>query len=144
MAAQSLGMVMKICGLDYGRKRIGIAVSDEMGIIAHPLPSYQRLSTAKDLAFFASLVKKEEIGAIVVGLPLNMDNSLGEMAQEVLEFCGVLRSELSLPVYTHDERLTSIEAERILAQANVSRQQRKCLRDGLSAVIILQGYLNLL
>lgn len=133
---------MKICGLDYGRKRIGIAVSDEMEIIAHPFPLYQRISAAKDLTFFASLVKQEKIGAIVVGLPLNMDNSLGEMAQEVLKFCAVLRSKLSLPVYTYDERLTTIEAERVLSQANVTQQQRKRLRDGLSAVIILQGYLN--
>ncbi|MCI2424707.1 Holliday junction resolvase RuvX [Candidatus Acetothermia bacterium] len=134
---------MKICGLDYGRKRIGIAVSDEMEIIAYPLPSYQRVSAVKDLAFFASLVAKEEIRAIVVGFPLNMDNSIGEMAQEVLNFCALLRSELLLPVYTYDERWTSIEAARVLTQANITQQQRKDLRDSLSAVIILQGYLNL-
>jgi len=135
-------MTMKICGLDYGRKRIGIAVSDELQIIAHPFSVYQRISAAKDIAFFAALVKEEEIGEIVVGLPRNMDNSLGEMSLEVMKFCDILRLKLSLPVYTYDERLTSIEAERVLSQSNISQRRRKEMRDGLSAVLILQGHLN--
>ncbi|MCK4357012.1 Holliday junction resolvase RuvX [Candidatus Bipolaricaulota bacterium] len=133
---------MRILGIDYGHKRLGLALSDEDAILATPLPVRVRTTIADDLSFLAQLARKREIAKIVLGLPLNMDGSSGEMAGDVIAFATALREESSLPVVTFDERLTSIEAERVLVQANLSRKRRKGLRDSLSAVLILQGYLE--
>jgi len=133
---------MRILGIDYGHKRLGLALSDEGKTLASPLPVYQRRSTDQDLAFLASLVREKNVGQIVVGLPRNMNGSIGEMAQEVLIFVGALKEKIDLPVDTFDERLSSAEAERVLIQADLSRRRRKTLKDSLAAVLILQGYLE--
>ena len=133
---------MRILGIDYGHKRLGLALSDEGETLASPLPVYQRRDTGQDLAFLAALVHEKNVGQIVVGLPRNMDGSLGEMAKQVLAFVDALKEKVSLPVDTFDERLTTTEAERVLIQANLSRKRRKTLRDSLAAVLILQGYLE--
>ncbi|MEA1870795.1 MAG: Holliday junction resolvase RuvX [Candidatus Bipolaricaulota bacterium] len=133
---------MRTLGIDYGRRRLGLAISDEGGILASPLPVYERQGEKKDLTFLSNLASEREAGRIVLGLPLNMDGSSGEMADEVVAFAEALREESGLPVVTFDERLTSVEAERVLVQANLSRKRRKGLRDSLSAVLILQGYLE--
>jgi len=133
---------MRILGIDYGHKRLGLALSDEGETLASPLPVYQRRDTKEDHAFLAQLVEEKEVRQIVVGLPRNMDGSLGEMAQEVLAFVETLKKKTHLPIDTFDERLTSAEAERVLIQANLSRKRRKTLRDSLAAVLILQGYLE--
>jgi putative Holliday junction resolvase len=133
---------MRILGIDYGRRRLGLAISDEGGILASPLPVYERRGEKEDLTFLSSLASERKAGQIVFGLPLNMDGSSGEMVDEVIAFAAALREESGLPVVTFDERLTSVEAERVLVQANLSRKRRKGLRDSLSAVLILQGYLE--
>ena len=133
---------MRTLGIDYGRKRLGLALSDEDGILASPLSVYQRRDIDRDLAFLADLVVEKGVRRIILGLPRNMDGSLGEMAQEVLAFVAVLKEKTDLPVDTFDERLTSAEAERVLIQADLSRRRRKNLRDSLAAVLILQGYLE--
>ena len=133
---------MRILGIDYGHKRLGLALSDEGETLASPLPVYQRRDTKEDHAFLAQLVEEKEVGQIVVGLPRNMDGSLGEMAKEVLTFVETLKKKTHLPIDTFDERLSSAEAERVLIQANLSRKRRKTLRDSLAAVLILQGYLE--
>ena len=133
---------MRILGIDYGRRRLGIAISDEGGILASPLPAYERRGKKEDLTFLSNLASERKAGRIVLGLPLNMDGSSGEMAGEVAAFVEALHKEGGLPVLTFDERLTSVEAERVLVQANLSRKRRKGLRDSLSAVLILQGYLE--
>jgi putative Holliday junction resolvase len=133
---------MRILGIDYGRRRLGLAISDEGGILASPLSVYERRGEEEDLIFLSNLVLERRAGRIVLGLPLNMDGSSGEMADEVIAFAAALREESGLSVVTFDERLTSIEAERVLVQANLSRKRRKGLRDSLSAVLILQGYLE--
>ena len=133
---------MRALGIDYGRRRLGLAISDEGGILASPLPVYERRGEKEDLTFLSNLISERKAGRIVLGLPLNMDGSSGEMADEVIAFAAALREESGLPVLTFDERLTSIEAERVLVQANLSRKRRKGLRDSLSAVLILQGYLE--
>ncbi len=133
---------MRALGIDYGRRRLGLAISDEGGILASPLPVYERRGEKEDLTFLSNLISERKAGRIVLGLPLNMDGSSGEMADEVIAFAAALREESGLPVFTFDERLTSIEAERVLVQANLSRKRRKGLRDSLSAVLILQGYLE--
>ena len=134
---------MRVLGIDYGRRRIGLALSDEAGILASPLPTYVRSRSMKrDMAALTSLVSRYAVSSIVVGLPLNMDGSRGEMAEEVEAFADRIRQVTGLPVESFDERLTSSEAERVLLEANTSRRRRKELRDGLSAVLILQGHLD--
>ena len=133
---------MRILGIDYGHKRLGLALSDEGETLASPLAVYQRRDLDRDLAFLAQLVEEKEAGQIVVGLPRNMDGSLGEMVQEVLAFVDALKEKTDLPIDTFDERLSTAEAERVLIQADLSRKRRKTLKDSLAAVLILQGYLE--
>lgn len=133
---------MRILGIDYGRRRLGLALSDEDEILASPLPFLERCRIDHDLTSLSALIAEKNVERIVLGLPLNMDGSCGEMTNEVLSFAAALRERTRLPVETFDERLTSVEAERVLVQANLSRKRRKGLRDSLSAVLILQGYLQ--
>jgi len=133
---------MRILGIDYGKKRLGLALSDEGKTLASPLSVYQRRDLDRDLAFLTHLVEEKDVGRVVVGLPRNMDGTLGEMAQEVLAFVDALKGKIDLSVDTFDERLSTAEAERVLIQANLSRKRRKTLCDSLAAVLILQGYLE--
>ncbi len=134
---------MRVLGIDYGRRRIGLAVSDEEGILASPFPTYVRgRSEKRDITALTSLIDKHRVTAVVVGLPFNMDGSRGEMAREAEEFADRIRQETELPVHLFDERLTSSEAERVLLEADLPRRRRKELRDSLSAVLILQGHLD--
>ena len=134
---------MRILGIDYGRRRIGLAVSDEAGFLARPLDPYLRTrSLRKDLEYLFRLARELEVGTIVVGLPLNMDGSKGEMALEVEDFASQLQELSKIAIIVSDERLTSVEAERVLLEGNVKRKDRKQLRDGLAATLILQGYLD--
>jgi len=133
---------MRILGIDYGRKRIGFAISDPDGILASPLPIWTRTDIGSDVEHVAQLVHENGVERIVVGLPLNMDGSAGEMVDEVAVFAERLRTRGKIPVVTFDERLTTAEAERVLVQANLSRKKRKGVRDSLAAVLILQGYLE--
>jgi len=133
---------MRTLGIDYGRRRLGLALSDVEGILASPLLVRRRLRLDQDLAFLADLTREHAVREVVVGLPRNMDGSLGEMAQEVLDFARALRERIAVPIVPFDERLTSSEAERVLVEANLSRERRRTVRDSLAAVLILQGYLN--
>jgi len=133
---------MKILGLDLGTKRIGIAISDESETLASGRGFYERRSTDLDLNYFKELIDDEVIGLIVLGLPQNMDGSLGPKAQESLAFKSQLESITDVPIELFDERLTTHEAERVLIEANVSRKKRKGVVDQQAAVLILQGYLD--
>jgi len=134
---------MRHLGIDYGRRRIGLALSDEGGVLASPLPCYVRSwSETRDVRALKRQITRLGAKAVVVGLPLNLDGSHGEMAREAAAFAGRLRDETGLPVELFDERLTSREANRVLLEANLSRRRRKELRDSLSAVLILQGHLD--
>lgn len=134
---------MRVLGIDYGRRRFGLALSDEDGVIAHALPPHQRLrSLSEDLRSIGEVVKLHQVEQIAIGLPINMDGSEGEMAREVLAFAGHLATATKLPVTPVDERLTTSEAERVLIEANLSRRKRKGLRDSLAAVLILQCHLD--
>jgi len=142
-ARMALERKMRLLGIDYGRKRLGLALSDEGGILASPLPARIRSrSETDDIAFLKDLTRERGVERIVVGLPLNMDGSSGEMAEEALRFAALLEGEIGIPVATIDERLTSVEADRVLIEGGFSRQRRKGLRDSLAAVLILQAYLD--
>jgi putative Holliday junction resolvase len=132
----------RILGIDLGEKRIGLALSDELKSLASPLTVYARVDDQTDLDFFQNLVSENAISEIVLGLPTNMDGSLGPKAQQAREFKTQLETRLKIPVHLFDERLTTVEAERVLIEAGMRREKRKETRDKLAAVLILQGYLN--
>jgi len=132
----------RVLGIDFGEKRLGLALSDESRTLASPLTVYERKDIQSDLRFLSDLIARYQITEIVLGLPINMDSSLGSKAQQALEFKRALEESLKLPVHTFDERLTTAEAERALLEANMSRRKRKAKRDALAAVLILQGYLQ--
>jgi len=132
----------RVLCLDLGEKRIGIALSDTERMLATGRGVYQRQSLDEDLQYLEKLVKEEGISQIVLGLPRNMDGSLGERAQKTIQFKKLLEEKLQLPVVLFDERLTTEEAEQVLLSADVSRKKRKKVIDQLAAVIILQRYLD--
>lgn len=134
---------MRILGIDYGRKRLGLALSDEGAVLASPYPVYSRgYSKKRDLDHLVSLAREHHVKRIVVGLPLNMNGTAGDMVEEVHRFAAEVEQRTGCPVDLFDERLTTSEAERVLVQADVSRKKRKQIRDSLAAVLILQGYLD--
>jgi putative Holliday junction resolvase len=135
-------MLMRTMGLDIGTRNIGIAMSDELGITAQGLKTLRRKSTEEDLREIAAIVGQFEIDKIVVGLPKNMNGTLGEQAEIVLEWTKVLTDKIQLPVVTWDERLSTVGASKVLLQADLSRRKRKKVIDKLAAVLILQGYLD--
>lgn len=135
---------MRILGLDYGSKIIGLAVSDEMGWTGQGIGTVQRKSLHHDLTQIEQCIAEYNIEKIVVGLPKNMDGSLGKAAENVLEFIENLKKKIAVPIVTWDERLSTVAAERALLEADMSRRKRKKVIDKVAAVIILQGYLDYL
>lgn len=133
---------MRILGLDFGDKRIGLAVSDRLLISAQGLDTYQVKNVREDLRFFRELVSEYEIEEIVIGLPLRMDGSEGTRAEKTKQFARWLEKNLKLPVFFWDERLTTQQASRILRQQKTKRRSKKNLEDQISAVIILSSYLE--
>ena len=132
----------RILGLDVGDKTLGVAVSDELGWTAQGVTVHRRSSLVADLAFLRETCAAYDVAAIVVGLPKNMDGSLGSQAQKTLAFSERLRRASAVPVITWDERLTTQAAERALLETNASRRRRKEIRDRLAAQLILQSYLD--
>lgn len=138
----SLLKQMRIMGLDFGDKRIGVAVSDALGWTAQGKKVVQNTSFKEVVAELQSLIEEYEIERIVVGLPKNMDGSLGARAEKTLDFIDGLRTKLEVPITTWDERLSTAAAERTLLAADVSRQKRKDVIDKMAAAVILQNYLD--
>jgi len=133
---------MRTLGIDYGTKRLGLSLSDEDGLLASPLDMRLRKSFSQDISFIRDIIETSKVGEIVIGKPLNMDGSEGRMTEEVCTFASKLRQAYDIPVLLFDERMTTQEAQRVLIQANLSRKKRKNLKDSVSAVLILQGYLD--
>ncbi|MED1792480.1 Holliday junction resolvase RuvX [Brevibacillus nitrificans] len=132
----------RLLGLDVGDKTIGVAVSDELGWTAQGVETIKRQSKEKDFARLQELIAQYQVGAIVVGLPKNMNGTIGPRAEMCQSFGKVLQEKTSLPVHMWDERLTTMAAERMLISADVSRQKRKTVIDKMAATLILQGYLD--
>lgn len=136
---------MRILGLDYGSKTVGVAVSDPLGLTAQSVETIWRKQENKlrqTLARIEELAAEYQAEKIVLGLPKNMNNTIGERAEKTLEFREMLERRTGLPVVMWDERLTTVEAERTLMEASVRREKRKQYLDQLAAVCILQGYLD--
>lgn len=134
---------MRILGIDYGRKRIGLAVSDPLCITAQGLPTLERGDlSGHDMDVLAGVIREREVDEIVVGLPLNMDGTHGEIAREALAFAGELRKRFALPVHMMDERLSTVRAHRAMKEGGLTRKKRAGKVDKISAQLILQDYLG--
>lgn len=133
---------MRVVGLDLGTKRIGVAVSDEMGWTAQAHATVPHRTPEADAAAIGQICAELKAERIVIGLPLNMDGSRGPKALAAEEFGQVLTRELDLPVEYQDERLSTVSSERILLQADLSRKRRKEVIDRLAAAVILQAWLD--
>ena len=136
---------MRILGLDYGSKTVGVAVSDPLGLTAQKVETIWRKQENKlrrTLARIEELIAEYEVEKIVLGFPKNMNNTVGERAEKALEFGEMLKKRTGLEVIMWDERLTTVEADRTLIEAGVRRENRKQYLDGIAAVLILQGNLD--
>ena len=133
---------MRILGIDHGTKRMGLADSDELGMLAHPLEFVPAEPFAAYLIRLQEVIRTKEVELIIVGLPRNMDGSYGPAALKVREFVAALALAVAPPIKTWDERLSSAQANRVLIAANVRRDRRKEVVDKMAAAIILQSYLD--
>lgn len=133
---------MRIMGLDVGEKTIGVAVSDELGWTAQGIEVIKRESLEKDMKRIEELIEAYNIEEIVVGLPKNMNGTLGPRAEMVKKLAAKIKTRFSLPLAFYDERLTTVSAEKTLIAADVSRQKRKKVIDKMAAILILQSYLD--
>lgn len=132
----------KILAVDWGRVRLGLAVSDDLGIAAHGLASLSRTGEVQDVEAIRTYTRELGVEAIVVGLPRNMDGSLGPSAQAAQAFARILNERLGVPVHLWDERLTTLAAERTLVGAGMRRRARRAVVDQVAATMILQGFLD--
>ncbi|MDD2238815.1 MAG: Holliday junction resolvase RuvX [Bacilli bacterium] len=133
---------MKHLGMDLGTKTLGLATSDKLGIIASPYKLIRFNDINLLIEELLEIIAKEKIEVLVLGYPKNMDNSLGYAVQRTIKFKELLQSKCDLPLYLIDERLSTVEAENMLIDANVSRKKRKKIIDEVSASIILDTYLR--
>ena len=129
-------------GLDIGKVRIGIALSDETGLIAQGLPTLTRTGWERDLQYLVELLNKYKVNRFVIGYPLNLDGLPGKQAQKTLDFASRLGEVTPLDIILWDERFTSLLAERTLIEGKVRRAKRKKVIDQVSAIIMLQSYLD--
>jgi putative Holliday junction resolvase len=133
---------MRVMALDVGDRRIGIALSDSLGITAQRLTMIERVGLARDLGTIAELKAEHGADELVVGLPLTMRGEEGEQARKVMQFVDALKAHLQCPVHVLDERLTTVQGERALLATDTSRRRRKQLVDQIAAQLILQAYLD--
>jgi putative holliday junction resolvase len=135
-------MPSRILALDHGTKRIGVALSDELGWIAQPLETFERRTLERDIAHIQDLVRTYDVAEVVLGLPLRLNGEEGPAVQAVHEFVARLGEVLTVPIVTWDERMTTKAAEDLLISADVSRKKRKGVVDRVAAAILLQSYLE--
>lgn len=133
---------MRILALDHGTKRIGVAISDELKMIAQPLEYIPAEPVTDVFDRLKAIIREKEVELVLIGMPRNMDGSYGPAALKVQEFVAVLKDKIVIPIQTWDERLTSAQAQRFLIEGNVRREKRKEKVDKTAAAILLQSYLD--
>lgn len=133
----------RMLALDFGEKRIGVAVSDALNIIAQSVGTIERKSLKNDLNKIEELIKEYDASILIVGLPLNMDGTEGRSANRAIDFVNELKKVIHIKVEMADERLTTAQGERIFLEADISRKKRKKNIDKIAAQLILQNYLEL-
>lgn len=134
---------MRILALDHGTVRIGAALSDELGMLAHPLEFIPAEPVASMLDRLKLLIREREVAQIIVGMPRNMDGSYGPAAQKVEAFVHLLKETVAIPIRTWDERLTTLQAHRLLAEAGKDSKSRRGTVDSSAAAVLLQSYLDM-
>jgi putative pre-16S rRNA nuclease len=132
----------RVLALDPGTKRIGVALSDELGWTAQPLETFERKSLGVDIAHINELVRRHEVREIVIGMPVRLDGRMGPAAQSVQQFLDAVQAGVGVPVVAWDERLTTKAAEQMLIEADVSRKKRKGVVDRVAAALLLKSYLE--
>jgi len=132
----------RILAIDFGARNVGLAVSDELGVTAQGLPTYRRSNKKTDFDHLRRLIRQYGVREIVMGLPLRMSGDEGIQAEKVHAFAEELRGKFKLPVHLFDERLTSVEANRVLRETEMSIRRRAEVVDQISAVLILQSFLE--
>lgn len=133
---------MKYLGLDLGTKTLGLALSDKLGIISSPYKTLFYNDYNNLILELKNIIQCEQVDALVLGMPKNMNNSIGKRAEETLNFSNLLQNEISLPLYLVDERLSTVEAENLLISGDVRRKNRKKVIDSIAASIILETFLE--
>jgi putative Holliday junction resolvase len=133
---------MRILALDIGDVRIGIAVSDPMGIIANPLETYNRCGIKKDILYISDLIKQKDAKKLVAGLPISMNGGDNPQVVKTREFCDALKESTDIDIVFFDERFSTQTAKNALIEADMSRENRKKVIDKVAATVILQNYLN--
>ncbi len=131
-----------LLGLDIGDTRIGVAISDALGVAAHPLCTLTRKNRQVDLIVISDLISIHEVERVIIGLPISLDGSLGAQAEKVQKFAKRLEHAIDVPIEFQDERFTTAEAEEILRSLNKDTREQKGLIDEVAAVLILKDYLN--
>lgn len=132
----------RILGLDIGDKTIGVAVSDSLGFTAQGVTTIKRFSNKEDYAKLKEFIDEYDIKKVVVGLPINMNGTLGPQSEKTVKFATKLKNKYKVDIIYQDERMTTVSAERILIEGNVRRENRKKYIDKIAAVFILQNYLD--
>ncbi|MDV3425686.1 MAG: Holliday junction resolvase RuvX [Bacillota bacterium] len=133
---------MRILGLDVGDKTIGIAVSDPLMFTAQGITTIKRINIGKDIEALKKICEEYSVDEFLVGLPKNMNGTLGPQSEKVMEFCKVLEKKFKKKITLWDERLTTVAAEKAMLEADLSRKKRKKIIDKIAATYILQGYLD--
>lgn len=133
---------MRILGLDIGDRTIGVAISDPLGFTAQGITTIRRKNEEIDIAKLSDICKEYGVDTIVAGLPKNMNGTIGPQSEKVLQFCEAIKLKIDIPIKMWDERLTTVAAERIMLEADMSRAKRKKIVDKIAATYILQGYLD--
>jgi len=133
---------LRLLALDLGSKTIGLAVTDALGLTAQGLPTLRRMNKRNDLEHLRRVIRQYGVGELVMGLPLRLSGDAGTQAAKVEAFAEELRKKFKLPVHLFDERLTSVEANRVLRESEMSIRRRAEVVDQLAAVLILQGFLE--
>ena len=133
---------MRSLSLDIGDKRIGVALSDPLGLLASPFTIINRRDETTDIKAITDIISQYQVEQIIVGLPRSMDGSLGEQAGKVKDFTHKLRRHTDIPVEFRDERLTTLSARRLMQAAETKKNKRKTQDDAIAAALILQGYLD--
>lgn len=133
---------MRVLGLDIGDRTIGVAVCDPLGLTAQGITTIKRKSIVLDIVELAKICKEYGVETIVSGLPKNMNGTIGPQGEKVQRFCDALKETLDLPIKMWDERLTTVAANRVMLEGDLSRSKRKKIVDKIAATFILQGYLD--
>jgi putative Holliday junction resolvase len=133
---------MRVLALDHGSKRIGLALSDEMGLIAQPLDYLDAEPSDRFFQQLKEIVDRKQVGEVLVGIPRNMNGTYGPAAEKARDFVATLKTVLTVPIKTWDERLTSVQANRFLIETGMRRDKRKERVDQTAAAILLQSYLD--